>query len=424
MTQTGIPARQAAVSLLNEVLLKNKMIADILESAESPLQKLSPADKARAQSLAVSVLKNLGPLDATIDSFLKKPPPFKVRNILRIVANELIIEKLAPHGVVDSAVHLVRASQKTQHFAGLTNAVSRRLSEKGAEIFGNQAPKRLPNWIAKPVVKSHGKAVLREIETAHARPVPLDITPKQANMTEQLATRLDAEILPTGSLRLFQPGQVSKLPGYAEGDWWIQDAAAALPAQLLGEIDGKDVLDLCAAPGGKTMQLAAAGAKVTALDISAARLKRVDENLKRTKLEATIVEADAKNWTPEANFDAILLDAPCSATGTIRRHPDLPHAKSGDLGGLLRVQQQLLTRAFSWLKPGGKLIYCTCSLLESEGEDQVRTFLATNSNAQLGTFEIPDPQFRVEDGMMRTRPDMWSKQGGIDGFFTALIEKP
>jgi 16S rRNA (cytosine967-C5)-methyltransferase len=237
-------------------------------------------------------------------------------------------------------------------------------------------------------------------------------------------------VLPTGSLRLARPGQISALPGFAEGAWWVQDAAAALPARMLGEVAGREVLDLCAAPGGKTLQLAAAGARVTALDASEPRLGRLRENLARTGLGAEIVVADALAWQPGRQFDAILVDAPCSATGTIRRHPDLPHIRRPtDLAALTELQARLLARAWHWLAPGGRIVFCTCSLLPAEGEDQVARFLAAHADASVVR---PDPTalgiapgWIDAAGGLRLRPDYWPERGGMDGFHaTALTKSP
>jgi len=241
-----------------------------------------------------------------------------------------------------------------------------------------------------------------------------------------LGEALEAEVLPTGSLRLQNWGQISAMPGFDEGAWWVQDAAAALPAKLLGDLKGKTVLDLCAAPGGKTLQLAAAGAEVTALDLSAHRMERVRENLARVELKAETVVGDLLDYTPAAPFDAILLDAPCSATGTIRRHPDLPYAKAKlELNPLLNLQKDMLAEASGWLKPGGELVYCTCSLFPEEGEEQVASFLGTHPDFEQVPAEAEgiDPAWRDAEGGLRLRPDYWPERGGIDGFFMAKLKK-
>jgi 16S rRNA (cytosine967-C5)-methyltransferase len=231
----------------------------------------------------------------------------------------------------------------------------------------------------------------------------------------------EGTVLANGSVRLQAPGQLTGLPGYAAGDWWVQDTAAAMAVPLLAPIAGARILDLCAAPGGKTMQLAAAGAAVTAVDMSGPRMARVAENLARTGLRAQLVVEDALQWTPDAGFDAILLDAPCSATGTIRRHPELPFVKDGsELAGLVALQAQLLDRALGWLRPGGRLVYCTCSLLPDEGEAQLAAALARHPGLRVErpTMGWVEPAWITPDGALRLRPDYW---GGMDGFFLARL---
>jgi 16S rRNA (cytosine967-C5)-methyltransferase len=234
-------------------------------------------------------------------------------------------------------------------------------------------------------------------------------------------------MLPTGSLRLAEAGQITALPGYAEGAWWVQDAAAALPARVLDPRPGERVLDLCAAPGGKTLQLAAAGAEVTALDISGPRLARLRENLERTRLTAEIVVADALHWQPDALFDAVLLDAPCSASGTIRRHPDLPFVKTGaELPDLVTLQAALIDRALGFVKPGGRLVYCTCSLLPEEGEAQLEAALVRHAGLTVERPEAAgiDTAWITAQGGLRLRPDYWANRGGMDGFFIVRLRKP
>jgi 16S rRNA (cytosine967-C5)-methyltransferase len=259
------------------------------------------------------------------------------------------------------------------------------------------------------------------IETVQSQEPPLDLTLREG------FPHPEGALLPTGSLRLRSPGQLSTLPGYAEGGWWVQDAAAALPAKLLQPQPGERILDLCAAPGGKTLQLAAAGAEVTALDISAPRMARVEANLARTGLTATLVTADALHWQPETPFDAILLDAPCSATGTIRRHPDLPFVKDGsELPSLTTLQTQLIDRALIWLKPGGRLVFSTCSLLPEEGEAQLTAALHRHPTltAERTALAGIDPAWWTPEGALRLRPDYWAETGGMDGFFMVRLRKP
>jgi len=426
--KTGIAARRGAVSLLQLVIMDRLMLSEAVSLEEGPLSKLSPADRARAQSLAGLVLRHITQLDAVLDTFFKKSPPLKARNALRVCAAEILLEDIPAHAAVNAAVQVLRSSQKTAHLTGMANAVGRRLEADGPKLLAGQPNKRLPKAIRGAVTKSFGEPVTKAIEAAHLGRPPVDFTLRNPDETEKWAKELDAEVLPTGSLRKQRAGQISKLPGFDEGAWWVQDAAAALPARLLGDVKGKRVLDICAAPGGKTLQLLSAGAEVEALDISNERLERLRENLDRTQMGAWIVAADALEWEPEGQFDAILLDAPCSATGTIRRHPDLPHVRPEiDLRPLLKLQQRLLKRAVSWLKPGGKLVYATCSLIPAEGERQISQLLEDMPNINTVPFDPQDfgceTAWQDQPGTLRLRPDYWTERSGMDGFFMALLER-
>ncbi len=408
----GLVARGAAVSLLMAVLEDGQPLNQVLD-AQGPMALLAPADRARAQRLAVQVLRQLERVDALLSPALRKVPPMAVMNILRLAVTELS-GGAAAHGVVNSAVELARRGNRTQHMTGLVNAVLRALPE-GAALPG--PPQRLPRWLRQPLVHAHGRDVVTAIEAVHATAPPLDLTLRGGEVP-------DGTLLATGSLRLTDPGQVSALPGYASGGWWVQDAAAAMAVQLLGVKPGDRVLDLCAAPGGKTLQLAALGADVTALDISGPRIARVAENLARTKLAAKLVTADALSWQPDALFDAILLDAPCSATGTIRRHPDLPFIKDGsELPALIALQAQLFDRAVGFLKPGGRLVFCTCSLLADEGEAQLDAALLRHPGLRVVTpgFAGIQPAWITPKGGLRLRPDYWADVGGMDGFFMVCV---
>ncbi|MEM6308147.1 MAG: RsmB/NOP family class I SAM-dependent RNA methyltransferase, partial [Pseudomonadota bacterium] len=275
----------------------------------------------------------------------------------------------------------------------------------------------LPKWLRKPLMAAYGNGPLSAIEVAHMRGAPLDITVKSD--PDRWADRLGGQVLPTGTVRL-QGGQVSALPGYDSGDWWVQDAAASLAAQWARPAAGQTVLDLCAAPGGKTLQLAASGAKVRAVDSSAPRLDRVRENLRRTGLQADVVVGDALTLPDDDTFDTVLLDAPCSATGTIRRHPDLPYAKDGaGIDKLIDVQARMLARAARHVRPGGALVFCTCSLIPDEGEVHAEAFLQANPNFTPDTTWPAgvDPAWKTDEGGLRLRPDYWSDQGGMDGFY-------
>ncbi len=431
MSAPGAPARRAAAGLLAGVLRAGQSLSDQTASPDGPLARLAPAERARARALATTTLRHLGRIDATLARFLRKRPPPGPEDALRLACAELMVEGAPAHAAVDGAVRLARAGGRgAERHAGLVNAVARRLSTQGATIWAATPETPPPDWIAGPVREAWGAAALERIAAAHAVDAPpLDLTPRDPGAGAALATDLGAEHLPTGSLRLIRPGQVSTLPGFAAGAWWVQDAAAAIPARLLGDVRGLRALDLCAAPGGKTLQLAAAGAQVTALDVSEARLGRLRENLARTGLAAEIVVADARRWRSDAAFDAIVLDAPCSATGTLRRHPDLPWLRDGAaLGPLVAQQDALLAAAWQMLRPGGRLVFCTCSLLPAEGEERVEAFLEVEPSARVVVPDAAglglDPGWVDVGGLLRLRPDYWPERGGMDGFFAALLEKP
>lgn len=428
MAAEGLTARKAALGLLDAVLGDGQMLGQTLADPAGPLATATPSDRARAQRLAANVLRQIEPADRILAPHLRKHPPLLVRNILRLAVVELA-SGAAPHGVVNAAVDLTRHGNRTGHLTGLVNAVLRALTTESPLTDTDTAPsntllagpvQKLPRWLRQPMVHTYGRDAVARMESVFSAPPPLDLTLKPG------ATHPEGTLLSTGSLRLADPGQISNLPGYATGDWWVQDAAAALAVPLLNPQPGESILDLCAAPGGKTLQLAASGADVTAVDISGPRMARLADNLTRCKLTATLITDDALNWQTDARFDAILLDAPCSATGTIRRHPDLPFVKDdSDLPDLMALQSRLIDRALSLLKPGGRLVICTCSLLPQEGEQQLTALLTRHPSA---TVEHPalfgiDPAWITPEGALRLRPDYWADLGGMDGFFMACLTR-
>ena len=412
----SIGARGAAVALLDAVLGEGQQLSQALSGAV--MANLTPQDRARAQRLATDVLRQIEPLDITLGQYLRRAPPLPVLNILRLALHE-IATGAAPHGVVNDAVALAKTDRKSTHQSGMINAVLRQIPSE--PVSG--PVQKLPRWLRQPLVYAYGRDAVAAIEAVQAQVPPLDLSfnPVAGKPGADLP---EGTLLPTGSLRLTAPGQITGLPGYAAGGWWVQDAAAALPARLLAPDPGARVLDLCAAPGGKTAQLAAMGAAVTALDISGPRMGRVAENLQRLGLNAELIVTDALHWQPDAPFDAILLDAPCSASGTIRRHPDLPFAKDGsDLALLTALQAQLLDRALGWLKPGGRLVYATCSLLPEEGEHQLTAALSRHPGLRVLPASLPglDPDWTTPLGALRLRPDYWADLGGMDGFFIVAL---
>ncbi|MCR8546619.1 methyltransferase domain-containing protein [Salipiger sp. P9] len=413
-------ARAQAVALLGQVLGQGRLMSDAMTGPA--WAALAPADRAAAQRMAAEVLRNLERCDRVLKPHLRKGPPVFVKNVLRLGAWELCTGGAA-HGVVNDCVQIVAQDRKAQSMKGLVNAVLRKIAAEGPAEWAKLRVPRLPRWLRAPLVAAWGGKAVAAMEAAHLAGAPLDLTAKTD--AAALAQTVAGALLPTGSVRLAQAGQVSALPGYAAGDWWVQDAAAALPARLLGDVAGLRVLDMCAAPGGKTMQLAAAGARVTALDLSETRLARVSENLARTGLEAEIVAGDALEH--EGRYDAILLDAPCSATGTIRRHPDLPHAKQGEgISDLIGLQAAMIDHALDLLVPGGRLVFCTCSLIPDEGECQIEEALVRHAGLTVLPAEAPGiaPAWRSSEGGLRLRPDFWADRGGMDGFYMALLRKP
>ncbi|WP_224816325.1 RsmB/NOP family class I SAM-dependent RNA methyltransferase [Hasllibacter sp. MH4015] len=408
-------AREAALVLLDAVLRERRMLAHVNVPAEG-------AEAARASRLAASVLRNLAATDALLKRYVTRKPQIAVQNLLRLGTVELLVNGEEAHGVTDAMVGLAKASNRTRKASGMINAVLRKVATEGPAIWAELPPQRLPPWVDKALRKRIGADGIRAIEAAHAKAPPLDITPR--------AEGLDlpgAERLPTGSLRFHKPTQVTALPGYADGAFWVQDAAAALPARLLGNVAGKRVLDLCAAPGGKTMQLAAMGAQVTALDLSEDRMARVAENLARTGLNVTLVTQDA--FEHSETYDAILLDAPCTATGTMRRHPDLPFVKSGkDVEPLTKLQMRLLDHALGLLNPGGTLVYCTCSLLPVEGEFQITAALKRHGDLRVIPADPAtlggEPDWASAEGGLRLHPGLWPDLGGMDGFYMAALTRP
>ena len=421
MSDTGVQARRSAVYLLDMILGEERLMSELLSAGA--LDKLPPDDRARAQRLAMDTLRGMERADRLLQKPLSKSPPLTVRNALRVGTVELC-QGGAAHGVVNAMVELVATHKKLGHLKGLTNAVLRKIAAEGPEAWAALRAPRLPKWLRGPLTEAWGPDAMTGIEAAHFAGAPLDLTAKRD--PEGLAAAVGGTVLPTGSVRVADAGQVTTMPGFAEGDWWVQDAAAALPVKILAPQKGEAVLDLCAAPGGKTMQLAAAGAQVTAVDNSKQRMQRVRENLARVHLPAKVVVVDARRF--EGTFDAILLDAPCSATGTIRRHPDLPHAKDGsEFGDLIELQSEMIDHAWSLLNPGGRLIFCTCSLLPDEGEVQVDEALERHADMRVDrdALAVPgvDPAWTTQEGGLRLRPDYWPELGGMDGFYIACLRK-
>lgn len=422
MPQTGLPARRTAHHLLMQITAEGRLMSELI--AGGALAPLPTEDRARAQRLATDALRGLDRADRMLKPYLKKAPPAHVMNALRLGVIELCTGAAA-HGVVNAYVEIVSRNKRTQSMKGLTNAVLRKIAAEGPEGWESRPTPLTPGWLRQPLVAAWGRAAVTGMEAAHFAGAPLDLTPKTD--AEAVAKATGGTVLPTGSVRLMAQGQVSALPGYAAGDWWVQDAAAAIPVKTLGDVTGLKVVDLCAAPGSKALQLAAGGAEVTAVDLSERRMARVTDNLARAGLKAKTIVGDALAFT-QTGYDAILLDAPCSATGTIRRHPDLPYAKDGsEFGALIDQQEAMIDHALGLLKPRGRLVFCTCSLLPDEGEVQVEEALARHADLVVDpeALRLPgvDLDWITEEGGLRLRPDYWPDLGGMDGFYVAVLRK-
>jgi 16S rRNA (cytosine967-C5)-methyltransferase len=435
-------ARAVALDLLQTVLHRRRLLDEVLAGHEG-LAALDPRDRAFARLLLLTVLRRLGQIDAVLAHCLERALPRKaapIRDVLRLGTAQLLFLGTPPHAAVDTSVRLALALGFGP-LKGLVNAVLRRLAREGAELVAAQDAPRLntPGWLWRSWSAAFGDERARAIATAHLAEPPLDITAKED--PEAWAQRLCAAILPTGTLRLPPAseeggGPVPDLPGYAEGAWWVQDAAAAIPARLLGEVGGKAVIDLCAAPGGKTAQLAAAGARVTAVDISQSRLERLKANLARLRLQAEIVCADATRWRPATPAPFVLLDAPCTATGALRRHPDIARLKrEGDVARLAAAQDRLLGAAAEMLAPAGVLVFATCSLQPEEGPERVAALVG--SGAPLAPMPVtPDEvgglgELLTAAGELRTLPchlgglaaASGGPPGGCDGFYAARLRR-
>jgi 16S rRNA (cytosine967-C5)-methyltransferase len=426
-------ARAVALALLVAVLDRQRPLDDALE-AQRDLKLLAARDRGFARLLVATTLRRLGQLDAAIDTCLRHPldgdRPI-ARHILRLGAVQLLFLDTPAHAAVDGAVTLADGGP-ARGLKGLINAVLRRLAREGHALVAAQDAARLnlPGWLWESWTARYGEPQTRAIADVLTRDPPLDVTLRGGDDIEPAgwAARLDGRVLPTGTVRRLGGGDIEQLPGFADGAWWVQDVAAALPARLLGPVAGLRVADLCAAPGGKTAQLAAAGAQVVAVDRAARRLDRVRANLTRLGLTAEIVTADAATWQAAAPCDAILLDAPCSATGAARRHPDVLRLKRpADVSQLAALQDRLLANAVRQLKPGGLLVYCTCSLEADEGPARIAQLLA--SGAPVRRSPVDSAEFAglegliTPDGDLRTLPCHLAEQGGMDGFYAARLTR-
>ena len=419
----GLEARAAALALMQAALARRGGLED---GWGEEAAGLDARDRGLARAVAGAALRHLGLIDRLLAQRLAKPPPPEVSDLLRIGAAQLLALRAPAFAAVSTTVELAGRTQATRPFKGLVNAVLRGMDRDGGPALLATLPPQaaLPDWLAARWSAAWGDAAVARMAARLLQEPPTDLTPRDPADAAALADALEAELLPGGSIRTARHGDLAEWPGYADGRWWVQDAAAAWPARLLDVTPGETALDLCAAPGGKTLQLAAAGARVTALDRSAARLERVAQNLARMGLEAETVTAEAGAWDDPRTFDAVLLDAPCSATGTFRRHPDVLWAtRPADVGKLAGVQSALLDAAARRVQPGGRLVYCTCSLEPEEGEAQVAPFFTRHPDFRP-SHRAPDwPGVAAAEGGWRFSPGAEVPADGCDGFFMARFDR-
>jgi 16S rRNA (cytosine967-C5)-methyltransferase len=422
-------ARLTALSALVHTLDKKKPL-DACWAQDRYFSALSPSDRAFAQLLAKTTLRRLGQADDILARFLERPLDAKLTRVmhtLRLGVIQLVWLDTPPHAAVHSAVEMTKQIQ-LEKYSGLVNAVLKKVAADGKAVATSQDAEKLntPPWLWESWVKAYGEKTARAIAGAHLKEPPLDITVKSD--PESWAKQLNGTVLPLGSVRLREARNITHLKGFAEGEWWVQDVAAAIPVRLLGDIKGKRVFDLCAAPGGKTAQIAAAGANVSAVDVSKERIAMLKTNVHRLKLKADYVTSDVSKWKPALTPDAILLDAPCSATGTLRRHPDVAWNRTPeDAARLPQVQRKLLNHALDMLAAGGRLVYSVCSLEPQEGEEQIAGLLAQRKDIRMVPVTpetlAGQKEWLTARGEVRTLPCFLADIDGMDGFYAAVLEK-
>ena len=420
----GVEARVAAGVLLNAALIRRGGLDEAL--ALPAVSALDGPDRAFARAVAMAALRRLGEIDQILARKLNKRPPEVVLTLLRISLAQTLVLETPAFAAVSTAVKLAERDPKTRPYKNLVNAVLRGIEREGPGL--TTAESNLPEWIAARWKQTYGEEGLVALGLATREEPATDLSMKPDVDPAVLAQAVEGEVLPGGTVRTFKRGDVASWPGFEDGSWWVQDAAAAVPVRLLAPQAGETALDMCAAPGGKTLQIAASGAKVVALDRSDARLKRLRQNLARTGLESEIAVMPAEDWLDSRTFDAVLLDAPCTATGTFRRNPEALRAtKPAEVAKLADVQHRLLDAAAERVAPGGRLVYCVCSLEREEGETQIIAFLRRNSNFKTAKADpiavgAPDEALTPE-GWLRILPSMWAEKGGVDGFFVARLDR-
>jgi 16S rRNA (cytosine967-C5)-methyltransferase len=420
----GVEARLAAGVLLNAALEGRGGLDTALSFRE--VADLPGPDRAFARAVAMAALRRLGEIDQILDRKLQKAPPLAVRTILRVALAQTLVLETPAFAAVSTAVKLAEREVKTRPYKNLVNAVLRGIEREGPGL--TTAESNLPEWLAARWRATYGEATLTGLALAAREEPATDLSLKPEVDAAAVAEALDGEVMAGNTVRTGRRGDLSTWPGFEDGIWWVQDAAAAVPVRLLAPEAGESIVDFCAAPGGKTLQIAASGASVVALDRSDKRLDRLRANLARTGLSAEVVAVPAEDWEDPRAFDAVLLDAPCTATGTFRRNPEVLRAtKPADVAKLADVQHRLLDAAAERVKPGGRLVYCVCSLEREEGETQIIAFLRRNPafrTAPAVPAEVGAPsEALTPEGWLRVLPSMWAEKGGLDGFFIARLDR-
>ncbi len=435
MTQniSGLSTRRVAFGVLHQVLLQKQPLDQVLDRDEQ-FNALEGRDRGFARMLIATTLRYMGVMDVLLLKLQDEPrdvKPLQLKIILYIGIAQMLYMKVPDHAAIDTTVTLSEREGMPKKKA-FVNAILRRFQREGKDLLEKLDPVQaaIPEWLLATWIANYGLKEAANIAQALLSEASLDISVKSSEEIEYWSGEFNATLLSTGSLRLQEAGNITNLPGFDDGQWWVQDASAALPVKLMGDLNGKTVVDLCAAPGGKTAQLAAQGAQVIALDRSAKRLERLKENMQRLTLEdnVEVVVSDGAAWETNDLVDAVLLDAPCSATGTIRRHPDVMHLKSQkDVDQLRSIQMRLLENSVNMLKSGGTLIYCTCSLQKSEGEEQVEKFLSARDDIQRAPVTAEElnglSEAITDKGDVRILPYYFAAQGGMDGFFISRLVK-
>ncbi len=422
--KAGLIERRVALDVLNGVFKRDRN----LDLTPRHVANLSPFERAKALRLSKGVLRHRQKIDHILDRFLKRRPRIESLNILRLATVEHFLWGVKPYAVADQAVSIARLSRRTRAHAGLINTILRKVTLINQDEWGKLSPSRMPEELRGRLNSAYGSHAVEGIERMHEMDPPTDLTFRCVADIEEVASQMGGRIVAPATVRLFNPGQISRLPQYEAGTWWVQDVAASLPVRSLPGLKGLEVIDLCSAPGGKTMQAAAAGARVTALDKSRQRLVMLQKNLERTGLTANIHCQDALTWDGRKQYDVVILDPPCSATGTIRRNPEIScKFSSGMLDDLVGVQERLLDKAISLVVPDGVVLYCVCSLLPEEGENIVTRYVE-NGLASTKKIDVAEsglnPDWMTREGGVRLRPDYLFEEGGMDGFYMVHLTKP